>query len=353
MFRSRAASESQPGHRAPGGGRRRGKVAAAVALGATACAGIALAAVSAAAPGTASTARSGPGSARPPARAQPARSPRTSPAVFWSGTDSTGIALHGHAPAKLPIGGTDGGYIGMAGNWATWQHCGTQTIWSHEDSAAANTSLTRYHQGIGTGVYWFMGGPGVDPHYDGTTREARQWGAAQAARTLRQIAHKKSQVPYPVVFMDVELPGHAPTFTPADDNGWNSVYTAPCSGRARLGHIAPQVDRAELNGFAAYLTSHSRYKAGVYSSPAIWPQIFGHGAAAQIPRTYEWTYDAATASLARKPAGWCLAGTRTCAHFFGGVTARSRYALMWQWSGGGGTWNGIGDFDQIDGSRTP
>jgi len=26
---------------------------------------------------------------------------------------------------------------------------------------------------------------------------------------------------------------------------------------------------------------------------------------------------------------------------------------MWQWSGGGGTWNGFGDFDQIDGGRTP
>jgi hypothetical protein len=26
---------------------------------------------------------------------------------------------------------------------------------------------------------------------------------------------------------------------------------------------------------------------------------------------------------------------------------------MWQWSGGGGTWNGYGDFDQIDSARTP
>jgi hypothetical protein len=26
---------------------------------------------------------------------------------------------------------------------------------------------------------------------------------------------------------------------------------------------------------------------------------------------------------------------------------------MWQWSGGGGTSNGVGDFDQIDVSRTP
>jgi len=27
--------------------------------------------------------------------------------------------------------------------------------------------------------------------------------------------------------------------------------------------------------------------------------------------------------------------------------------LMWQWSGGGGTFNGHGDFDQIDAHLTP
>jgi hypothetical protein len=26
---------------------------------------------------------------------------------------------------------------------------------------------------------------------------------------------------------------------------------------------------------------------------------------------------------------------------------------MWQWSGGGGSRNGVGDFDQIDANRTP
>ncbi len=31
----------------------------------------------------------------------------------------------------------------------------------------------------------------------------------------------------------------------------------------------------------------------------------------------------------------------------------SKYALMWQWSGGGGSNNGHGDFHQIDASRTP
>ena len=40
-----------------------------------------------------------------------------------------------------------------------------------------------------------------------------------------------------------------------------------------------------------------------------------------------------------------------CAVWFGGQTSGSKYALMWQWSGGGGYLNGYGDFDQIDISR--
>jgi hypothetical protein len=52
------------------------------------------------------------------------------------------------------------------------------------------------------------------------------------------------------------------------------------------------------------------------------------------------------------PTGWCLHGSSTCAQFFGGQSSSSKYALMWQWSGGGGITNGYGfDFDQIDTAR--
>jgi hypothetical protein len=50
---------------------------------------------------------------------------------------------------------------------------------------------------------------------------------------------------------------------------------------------------------------------------------------------------------------WCLRGTTNCAQFFGGITSNNSTAVMWQWSGGGGTFNGFGDFDQIDVARTP
>ena len=255
------------------------------------------------------------------------------------------MTVSGSAPYQEPvIGGAYGGYIGMVGDWARWQGCGDQLAWSAANSAEANTDYTKYNRGIGTGVYWFMGGPGVDPHYNGTTTEAYDWGQAQAARTLADVGGTRY---YPVVFMDVELPGST-LFGPATDNGWNEVYSSPCSGKVTATYIPAGVDRADFNGFAAYLTGHSSYKAGVYSSPAVWAGIFGTGSAAALGDTYEWTYAGDTSSLSHHPAGWCLTGTSTCAQFFGGITSSSPYAVMWQWSGGGGTDNGVGDFDQID-----
>jgi hypothetical protein len=293
-----------------------------------------------------------PGTTAPQVPASPAM---TTPGGFWYGTDSSYVGTPGPAPFQEPaIGSTYGGYVGMIGNWAGWQNCGGEDVWSAIDSANARTNFVTYHAGIGVAGYWFMAGPGVDPHYNGTTAEASAWGAAQAAQVLADLQHTPTAVNYPVIFMDVELPGHAPDYTPASDNGWNVVYTSPCSGRVKQAFIPSSVDRADLNGFADYLTDHSSYQAGVYSAPSIWASIFGTSAStASLTDTYEWTYNGLTSSLSDPPDGWCLSGTQTCAHFFGGLTSSSKYALMWQWSGGGGTRNGYGDFDQIDASRTP
>ena len=248
-----------------------------------------------------------------------------------------------------------GGYIGMTGNWAYWLGCGGQAhfiAYSAANAAQARTDFTTYHKGVGYGVYWFMGGPGVDPHYNGTTAEASAWGAAQAARTLSDIA-SGGGINYPVVWMDVELPG----ITPAPDNGWNNVYTSSCSGKVKTSGISAAVDRADFNGFANYITAHSSYKVGVYSTASVWTSIFGTGTASQIPNTYEWTYEPETTNYQGAfPFGWCLGhGSGPCAQFFGGQTNASSHALMWQWSGGGGALNGIGgfngDLDQIDSSR--
>jgi hypothetical protein len=269
---------------------------------------------------------------------------------FLYGTDSWPMTVGGSGPYREPvIGGAYGGYLGMVGSWEWWLGChGRFLSWSNTNSAQADANLARYHQGIGTGGYWFMGGPGVDPHYNGTVREAYAWGAAQAARALFDIRllPQSRRVTSRVVWMDIELP----LISPAPDNGWNSVYTSPCSGVVKRSHVAAAVDRAELNGFWDYISRRSSYRPGVYSAPSDWVRIFGVGSAGAIPNTDEWSYQPETASLGQAPAGWCLIGG-ACARFFGGVTSASRHALMWQWSGGGGVRNGYGDFDQIDASR--
>jgi hypothetical protein len=133
--------------------------------------------------------------------------------------------------------------------------CGKVVVWSAANSTQVNANHARHY---GTGVYWFMGGPGVDPHYNGTATEASVWGASQAARTIYDIS--KLHVTYPVVFMDIEIPGNAPSYTPAPDNGWNTVYTSACSGTVKQYHIPASVDRADLNGYAACM-------------PRAWPVI--------------------------------------------------------------------------------
>lgn len=270
------------------------------------------------------------------------------PGGFWFGSDSWPMPVTGHGPYNEPVtGGSYGGYVGMAGNWASWLGCskGNFLAWAPANSNEANINQSKYGKGIGTALYWYMGGPGVDPHYNGTAKEASAWGARQAARTLTRVG--PDHMTYPVIWADIELPGIAP----APDNGWNTVYTTPCSGRVKQQHIPAAVDRAVFNGYASYITTHSHYKVGVYSAPVVWTAIFGTGTASKIPNTYEWTYEPETTNFNHAPYGWCLRGTHSCAAFFGGQTSASKYALMWQWSGGGGVSNGIGDFDQIDKPR--
>ncbi len=270
---------------------------------------------------------------------------------FWLGTDSWPVPLPGGGPYLEPaVGGAYGGYIGMVGDWARWQGCAAYPLaWSAADAAAASADLERYGLGVGTGGYWFMGGPGVDAFYDGTPGEAAAWGAAQAAQALADLAGEHLELP--VLWMDVELPGST-VFDPVADNGWNTVYSSVCSARA-VGEVPASLDRAEIDGFAGYVRAHSHLQVGVYSSPAVWPAIFGAGPAAAVHHLLEWTYSAGTASLARRPYAWCLPGGSTCAEFFGGVSAASPLAVGWQWSGGGGVTNGVGDLDQVDSSRLP
>ena len=96
---------------------------------------------------------------------------------FWYGTDSLPITITGTPYQEPRIGGRYGGYIGMTGSWSHWLGCkGGFLAWSSANAAEANANYTKYGVGVGLGVYWFMGGPGVDPHYNGSTTEAYAWG---------------------------------------------------------------------------------------------------------------------------------------------------------------------------------
>jgi hypothetical protein len=168
------------------------------------CAVLPLAAALTQAPASAAT-------ATPAAAAAQARPAGDGPPGVWWGTDSFPVTVPGSAPYGMPyLGGAYGGYIGMTGNWAYWLGCAGQEhflAFSATDNTQAHTNYVTYHTGVGSGVYWFMGGPGVDPHYNGTAAEASAWGARQAARALSDIAN--GYFDYKVVWMDVELmPAH-------------------------------------------------------------------------------------------------------------------------------------------------
>jgi hypothetical protein len=281
--------------------------------------------------------------------ALPAAASANDSAGFWYGTDSAYMNVRGSGPYQEPvISGSYGGYMGMIGSWEWWLGCpGRFLAWSKINSAQADFNY-RAHAGQGTGAYWFMGGPGVDPHYDGSTQEAYAWGVQQAKRALANIAGLPAgqRVVYRILWMDIELPG----ISPAQDNGWDSVYTSPCSGTVKQSYVPAALDRADFNGFWGYVRLHSSFAPGVYSAPSIWSRIFGNGSYGSIPGTDEWTYEPETSNVGQAPQGWCLRGGG-CAQFFGGVTTSSPHAVMWQWSGGGGVRNGYGDFDQMDASR--
>src|SRR5271169_3315856 len=138
---------------------------------------IAAAALAAAGPAVAATATTA-------ASAAPSAVAADSPSGFMYGTDSwPATALLSNPYREPALWGPYGGYMGMAGNWARTEGCKTGNFlaWAPANSAQANVNYTKYHVGIGTGVDWYMGGPGVDPHWNGTTTEAFRWGVRQGA----------------------------------------------------------------------------------------------------------------------------------------------------------------------------
>ena len=201
-------------------------------------------------------------------------SPRTARSGFGYGTDSWPVSVTGKARTTSPSSAAGyGGYMGMAGNWARTEGCKTGNFlaWSSANGAPGEHELHQVRHRHRHRRLLVHGRPRRRPALERHHRGGLQVG--RAAGVVGARGDEEQRIPYPVVWADIELPGIAP----APDNGWNSVYSSPCSGASVQRSVPANVDRAEFNGFATYVTSHSKYKVGVYSSAPVWTSIFGTG----------------------------------------------------------------------------
>ena len=229
------------------------------------------------------------------------------------------------------------------GSFQRWHGCGGGLNWVQGNYNAAQANAAQ-GDGLGAAAYWFAAGPGREPGYNRTISRARAWGAAQARRVVSTDLVDAFSFPY--VVMDVENNGAPPDF-----NGWNTVWNGPCGGTVKRSFIPPNLDRATLAGFFAYISDNTSYFPAIYSAGGIgygsWGGIFG--AEKLPPGTSEWTFTNETSRVGRFPSRWSTRGTR--ALFFGGAPASCR--LLWQWSGGNGVLNRFGgDLDQVNGHHS-
>jgi hypothetical protein len=296
---------------------------------------------------------SGPGAAMTIARgalrairaARPAATPVNDTSGYFYGTDSSAPAACGTGPYTEPVKGdcssTDGPYgeyVGEMGSYENWQGCTTSGLaWVQSNYNMANDNIMQYGVGIGAAGYWFAGGPGRDPNYNGTTSEAMTWGQEQAEQAMSQVSSLFFEFRY--IFMDIENNG-----TPPDEYGWNTVWNGPCGSEVKAEYVAPDVDYATYLGFTNYINENSPYSAGVYSaggqSYGSWSGIFGNE---PITAAAEWTFTSEQSQLSF-PTGFSASGSSPS--WFAKAPAACQ--LMWQWSGGDGVLNNYGDFDQVN-----
>ena len=126
-----------------------------------------------------------------------AASSAANPAGFIYGSDSWPVPITGSAPFPMThLSGSYGGYMGMAGNWRQLS-CSTGNFLAYApaNAAQANDNYINHHVGVGTGVYWYMGGPGVDPHYNGGTTAAYNWGVAAGGAGARRDGEDSRDLP--------------------------------------------------------------------------------------------------------------------------------------------------------------
>lgn len=254
-----------------------------------------------------------------------------SPAGFYYGMDGTGPTMTSCYPCQEPtIGGTVGVYVAEIGGWPQAEGCG----WSNAVNTTDFDDEYSNHQygGWGDQSYFFLGGPGVDPNYNGSTTEAYNWGVKQGNQAISDWngqAPLLSNASREDLYGDVEPDGNGLS------TGWNSHGN--CSGRTSTASPGGALDRQTFNGFYNTVAGDGLVPA-LYSASDYWDAVLG-SSYDSVPNTDEWTYQQDT-SVQPAPVGFS-AGSSS-AIFFGTQTSSSSHAVMWQWSQAGGDW------DQLD-----
>ena len=271
-----------------------------------------------------------------------------SPSGFVYGTDSYQPTVTLNYPATEPVidSGLYGAYGAEISTWGNYLGCTSGRAVNSTDVIAANQDVTYAvnHNFVGvplgTYLYFYAGGPGVDPNYNGTTTEAYNWGYNQAEYAISQWAAIGPEISSPLIFMDVEQ-GNRNAGQPEYYNGWNS-RASNCGETVLSSYMAPNLDQATVDGYLYALdSSPDGFYQSVYSSPGFWSYTFG-SSYGSIPNAYEWTSENESASITPGASGWCMGST--CAAWFGGTD----HPLIWQWTTNAPDLNSVGDFDQVD-----
>jgi hypothetical protein len=239
--------------------------------------------------------------------------------------------------------GTYGAYFGQLGYWQKWQGCSNSDSGGVANHANLDAAADHnYSAGAGEGFngYWTAAGPGRKP----STDTPQQWGAAQAARAVADATNVGQKGPF--VFFDVEANAGPNTI----GNGWHNNYQSLCDSTV-VGSVSTTQSDNVFNGWYDYF-SNSVFEPAVYSAGGnqggsyTWPAVFG---SKTLSNTNEWTFiDESTypklqssdfPTAFKTPNG-------TAADFF--ASAPTYCDNVWQWTGGDGTSNNYGDFDQVD-----
>ena len=267
-----------------------------------------------------------------------------SPSPFYYGADSNGPSGTGSGyPFMEPgTGGIYGAYLGELSTYTDYLGCTSGSALNAGDISQVNQDEPWPGWGItipGVMWYYYLGGPGADPNYNGTTSEAFAWGQSQgyaAAVALEQVdqAGNGSDTTYDqLIFADVE-----------PDPSWQYVLTGACSATIS-GTLPPGLAYQTYEGFLQYildlyLNDGWPVLEGTYSAPAWFNPIIG----SSVDPAWSWTYESSNGVVTPDPVGFTQSGYGS-AQWFGAYSSAEEVAWQWDQSGG--------DYDQWDTGNVP